>query len=581
MKHKSLLVHLLLIVGLLWPNNIIARNELENPTTVGDNNSYDYIVVGVGAAGAILARKLSDRNESVLALDLGEFRYDDPIILSPNIGAVIEGVPVITSLSFDPRYAKIYPIPIGGTDALTYSEGQGSIGGGAAHNFLAAVRGTPSIYDAWAAASGDPRWIYNNLLPKMKALEHFYPNVATPPDPSQRGFTGPISITQAPPFTSLYLTTTLPAASNSITSLDYNNPNQGITVVSTPQSLVTPGPNSRRSYSALEFLPMTGPGAVIDAEGNGLNGRRLKVQASARVIKINFDDRHKAVSVDYILTKDNCTEIRTAYLNNTGKLVLSAGAIQTPNLLLHSGVGPQHELSTLGIPVVLNSPNVGKNFQTHFGASALIAGNTGTGFAFIDGNGPSVSPPFLLPEGVRRLQIISQGFGAVSSSLAFLLNPFTRGSVNLVSADPLIDPEIVFPLYDPATGQDQFATPGTDANLIVRYLKIILDAATDAGLVVLQPSPAVYAGGDAALFAYARDLTNAVIAIHGAGTARMGTDISNSVVDGRLKVHGLRNVYIGDASVQPLLPDGNTNLSVYYTALELAAILGYDTPPAL
>jgi len=567
---------------MLWPNNLIAHKLPNYTPTKTDSDSYDYIVVGVGAAGAILARKLSDRHESVLALDLGEFRYDDPVILSPNIGAVIGGVPVITSLTFNPQYAKTYPVPIGGTDALIYSEGQGSIGGGSAHNYLAAVRGTPGIYDGWAVASADPRWLYNSILPKMRAVEHFFPNVATPQDPNQRGFNGPISVTQSPPVTTAFLTTTLPADSNSIPTLDYNNPTLGVTVVGSNQAFVTPAPNSRRSYSALEFLPMSGPGAVIDAEGNGLNGRRLKVQSNARVIKINFDRKNNAVSVDYILTKDNCTEVRTACLNDAGKLILTAGAVQTPNLLLHSGVGPAAELEPLGIPVVLDSPQVGKNFQDHYGATALIAGNTGAGAAFIDGNGPSVSPPTLLPQNVRRIQIISQAaFGGVSSSIAFLLNPASRGSINIVSADPLIDPKIVFPMYNPATGQDQFAVPGTDANLIVRYFKILQDAANDAGLAVLQPSPAVYAGGDAALFAYARSIENWVISIHGAGTAQMGTNISNSVVDGRLKVHGLKNVYIGDASVQPVIPDGNTNFSVYYTALELAAILGYPTPPAL
>lgn len=580
MKIIGTLFRVLLSFMLLLPYNALAQESEEI-----EAKSYDYIIVGVGSSGSILARKLSDRGASVLALDLGEFRYNDPIILSPNTGAVVDGTPIITTLTYDPRYAKTYPLPLFPVNpnplaALLYSEGSGSIGGGGAHNYLAAVRGTPSIYDEWATVTGDPRWFYNNILPKMRAVETYTPN-GTIPSPTQRGFTGPISVTQLSPLT-LPFYTNLALDSNSTPTSDYNNPDLGVTVVGTPQAFITPGANSHRSYSALEFLPMRGPDAVIDRNGNGLNGRNLKVLSNARVLKINFCDR-RACSVEFAYTNKK-NKMGTACLKDKGRLILTAGAVQTPNLLLHSGVGPAEELLPLGIRPVVDSPNVGRNLQDHYGVSALVAGDGGTtgGFAFIDGNGPSVEPPALLPRGIRRIQVIVQPGAPVFGALGFILNPQSRGSVKIVSSNALIDPKLDFNMYDPATGQNDPNVPGTDANLAVRFLRILRDAVEDSGYTMLQPNPLAgdYASNDT-LFAYATDISNWGVTSHVAGTARMGTSIANSVVDGRLKVHGLENVYIGDASVQPRIPDGNTNFSAYYIALELANILGFPTPPAL
>jgi choline dehydrogenase len=315
---------------------------------------------------------------------------------------------------------------------------------------------------------------------------------------------------------------------------------------------------------------------VIDSRGNGLNGRKLKILTNARALRFNTE-QDRAISVDYVRTFGSHANVHTACLKYKGKLILSAGALQTPKLLMLSGVGPAAELTALGLKVVLDSPNVGQNLQNQYGAFAEIAvpGALSQAEAWIDGS------PYTAPTGQRLVQLLMEGAAGPGPGaypiLASLVNAKSRGSVYLVSADPLIDPVINMNMYSDGS----FSTNGTDANLVVSSLKIIRDAAALTGYTMLNPSPAVYAGGDAALFAYATSASAWAIQDHITGTTRMGTDITNSVVDGRLRVHGLKNVHIGDIGVEPDNTNGNTCSGAYYIALELANILGYPTPPAL
>lgn len=579
MKSRSGFFLIVLLLSLLKPIFALPEESLLLDTEADsvDREFWDFIVVGVGSAGSILARKLSDRHQSVLAIDVGEFRYNDPIILNPNPLATEA---VANQLLLNPRYALTYPVPFGFLQALGYSEGQGSIGGGGAHNFLLAIRGTPDIYDGWAAVTGDPRWLYNSLLPKMKAVEAYTPLVSA--NPAQRGFTGPIKVTQQPPLSCPFFNS-IASITDSVFSNDYNDPTMptpaanGV-VIGANQTFITPNAPQIRSYSATEFLPMApSPGAVIDANGNGLNGRKLKVLTNARAVKFNVE-KGEAVSVEYLRHFAGTERKRIACLSKKGKLILSAGSIQTPKLLLLSGVGPSTELTPLGIDVVVDSPNVGKNLQDQLGPNTVIAGTSSPGEAFLDGNSPvsAITAVPLLPK-MRRIQAIVGGGAGVFTALALITNPKSRGSVTIVSSDPLFEPALDFNIFS----DGPFTTPGTDANLAVRYLRIICAAAADSGFFMIAPTPAQCRGSDADLFAYASNVANLVLQSHVAGTARMASNISSGVVDGRLKVFGLSNVYIGDNSVAPETENGNTNFMAYYIALELANILGYPTPPAL
>src|SRR5213075_2653994 len=158
----------------------------------GHKKEFDYIIVGFGAACAILARKLSDGNkQSVLVLEAGENNILTSETLSPNPFG-----PELT-LAFAPNYAATYPIITPADTVIIYSEGR-EWGGGAAHNDMQAVRPTKFDANNWALEAVNNQWSYNNILPLMRILETYTPNNTTV-DVTQRGIFGPIHLTQNPP----------------------------------------------------------------------------------------------------------------------------------------------------------------------------------------------------------------------------------------------------------------------------------------------------------------------------------------------------------------------------------------------
>lgn len=527
---------------------------------------YDYVIVGGGSAGCIAARKLSDNyHKSVLLIEAGGNYLHDPVILDPNWADNAD------TLLTSPKYAITYPYILGFLKQLLYSEGR-QLGGGGAHNFLLTYRGTPSIYDLWASITGNPLWSYDgNVLNLMKALETYTPD-GTVANLVQRGTNGPISILQNPPivpvpgdfFSSLSSQTLTPFVA------DYNDPTTGEIGISALQQFITPPPNSRRSFSGLDFV-----GKVIKPDGQGRGKRDLTVLTNALALKIKFSKDMRAESVSYSITNSKGKEeIREARLKKKGSLILAAGSIQTPTLLMRSGVGPAAQLEAAGIPVVLDSPNVGQNLQCQHGTGLILTSPTPP-FPFeaqvlLDGY------PYMPNDGVRRIEVIAISEGPVSEMLPFLTNPKSRGSVSVVTNNPLIGPMVNIGVFTDGS----FSTPGTDAYLQVSFFKIMKAAATAAGLTVIFPTPDDYAS-DAALFAAATDLNHLCMQSHIVGTARMGTNINNGVVDGNLNVFGLKNVKIGDNSIQPQSVNGNTCYSAYVIALVLCQTLGIPTPPAL
>ncbi len=553
-------------------SNPCVEKELKCPPAKKFSKGYDFIIVGLGSAGSILARKLSEpdahgRRKRVLALETGVNVQKDPVILNPM------WVDNANTLIYSPKYALNYPVPIGFLQSTLYAEGL-NWGGSASHNFLLAGRGTPDIYDFWSTVSANKMWLYNNLLPKMKAVESYFSD-GTPFDAAQRGSHGPISVTQNPPIGmgDVFLNN-LSTITGTPFIPDYNDPKYGQIGISAIQQFITPGPNSHRSYSNLEFLPAgKGKGAVVSNSGIGLHGRRLKIISNARVLKFDINEDKYATGITYVFTGKEDKVLR-ASLNKGGKLILTAGAIRTPKLLFNSGVGPADELSAVGIPVVLDSPQVGKNLQCQYGSSAFIEGHiTNMAQSFLSG-----SPYFPGDPSIRRIQVNYAITGADTfQALPWILDPQSLGSLTIVSNDPLIDLQINLPVYS-----NPF-----DASLIVAFYKIMKQTANAAGATVLFPPPQDFpapfgpAPDDSALLADAASLDALVLQSHIVGTTRMGKSINDSVVSGKLKVHGLENVYIGDAGIQPKSVNTNPCFGVYYTALVLAEILGYPTPPAL
>lgn len=538
---------------------------------------YDYVIVGNGTAGAVLARKLSDSGKKkVLVLEAGVNNDSDPAVLT--VQPLFPFLEALTEITFNPKYAATYGVTTGIIQGQVYSEGRGW-GGSSAHNYTEAVRGTPTIYNNWATLSGNPMWSYNNLLPIMKALENFTTNATTPFDPAQRGSGGPISLTQFPALSLADpLASALASGFNAGFVADYNNPDD-ISTIGTPyvgfsafQMFATPAPLpdvvGYRSFASNSFLD-----PVVTPEGRGLKKRLLRIESNAFVSRVLFNGK-KAIGVEFFYA-DSPDRVKQAF----GKqIILCAGAVHSPAILQRSGIGDAALLNSLGIDVLVDNPNVGANLNNQYGPNAIVKLNTFAspflhGFANASGT-PALAAPFAYPnDSTRRIQVVGLNIGAnLARVLVFLLNPNSRGSIKIVSKSPFIPPNIDLNMYS----DGDVLTNGTDANLAVTSY-YLLQNAVGAGNVLF---PSDYSSPQA-LLAQAQTLDGMTIESHISSTTQMGTSPSNAVVDGNLRVFGVKNLMVCDMGVVPELPDGNTCYCVYLLALGLANILGAPVPPAL
>lgn len=558
---------LLLMIGLSAPADLIAK--CKKKPYKGNQDTFDYIIVGFGSAGAILARKLSDDfKNSVLVLEAGPNNMEDPDTLNPN--AFLTS----TRLTFNPDFAATYPVPLAGAFlGIVYSEGR-EWGGSAAHNGLQAVRGVPSDYNTWAMDSGNAQWLYNNVLPLMKLLETYTPN-GTIPNPTQRGFSGPIGITQNPPIDSSSLAQVTAAVAGAPLVSDYNDATLPDVSTSALQQFITAGLNSRRSFSAYDFCTI---GEVMNEEGMGLNGRKLRVLGNAVVARVLMDG-NDAVGVEYLINLPDKESEKVKKVYARKKVILCAGSINTPKILMLSGIGDAAMLENAGIDVIVDNPNVGAHLINQYGPTAIITNNNpipgGLFMSFMD------LRPYMPADEVRRIQLEAFDFGGgIALMGGVLAHPESRGSIEIVSKDPLIPAKVNLNMYDVAQGQADFNVQGTDAYLAVSFYKLVRDIANAAGETVLSPAPFQYAS-DAALFSAASSIQNILLTYHIVGTARMGTDVSNSAVDGNLHVHGVNNLMVADVSVASGITGGNTCLPAYVIGMVASNILGACIPPIL
>lgn len=542
---------------MIMPVDVMAEKVFK-----GHQDKFDYIIVGFGAAGAILARKLSDNfDNSVLVLEAGENKILDPVVLSPDPEEFED------ELGFDPTYSITYPIPAP-AGVATYSEGR-TWGGGATHNDMQAVRPTPNDTVAWATMGNNAQWLYANILPLMTALETYTPD-GTVANPTQRGLTGPIGLTQNVAVSDDPLAMAIATVAAAPFTADYNN--ALLSTVSTgPIQLFTKA-GERRSFSAYDFMTI---GEIMDHKGRGLHGRKVRVMGNAVVTRILFDGT-KATGVQYLRNHSDKKSEKIKKVYARKQVILCAGAINSPKLLMLSGIGDAEMLNNLGIDVVVDNPNVGAHLENQYGAIALMTYNTeipgGQIASFID------ERPYMPADSVRRMQLIGMNASEDVALLAgLILKPSSVGSVTIVSKDPLMQPKVDMNMYS----DGDVTTVGSDAYKVVSFLKLAKAIATAAGSTMIYPTEEQYAAGDEALLQAAQNPSSLVIAYHTIGTTRMGTSIANGVVDGNLRVLGAQNLMVLDIGSLPVSPSGNTCYSAYITALIGAQVLGVPTPPAL
>ena len=529
--------------------------------------TYDYIVVGAGSAGAAVANRLSaDPRHRVLLLEAGP--ASNPWSRIPVGYARLVNNPAANWLySAEPEAntnGRRLPVPRGRL-----------LGGSSAINGQAFVRGQAQDFDAWAQM-GNRGWSYSDVLPFFKKMERYEGEG----DDVFRGRDGPLRVTNPDWRDPLFSALIKAAGQVGIRhNPDYNGAEQdGIAM-----SQATIASRQRMSTARCYLDPVR-------------SRPNLRIETGALTEGLLLDGK-RCTGVRYSVA-GSVREARAAR-----EVVLSAGSVNSPQLLELSGIGQPERLKGLGIPVRHALPGVGENLRDHYaprtrwaiGARGFTFNDRGRGLglvgqalryalsgrgllgmvaapirAFVRSREGLASPDLLLgwvpmltepgPKGPR----ISRQSGM--TCYAHPMRPESRGHIHIVSSDPRKPPAINF----------NFLSAPVDAELTVRAVRIacsIMHAPALAHLQISEIAPGPQRKSDAEIIDWVKQAAETTY--HPVGTCKMGSDPA-AVVDSRLRVHGIAGLRVADASIMPTLTSGNTNAPSIMIGEKAAAMVLED-----
>lgn len=550
----------------------------------------NYIVIGAGTAGAVVANRLSNRS-SVIVIHNGKNELQNPLI-AMSVNAFVTVPSGVVGAPFFQNGLSV-PQPNLNNRQLLWMEAV-PLGGGSAVNGGAYCRGTDQDYSQWLSVAG-PLWSVSRINQVFVSLEKYHGQTT---NTSAHGYSGPVSIYQIPNPTmvakvfnqAIINGTGIPSV------LDYNDPNTPIG--SSAQMQFTQfGVNGKfRESSASAFLNSD----VIDSDGNGVNGRPLKIKFESTATRILFKGQ-KAVGVEYY----HRGKLKRVFADKG--IIISAG-LKSSALLLHSGIGPRSLLNRLHIPVVFDNPNVGQNLIDD---SFLILGFTSnpndtpisngspvilplsTVLAeivqssthrqllkslnipsrltqFSDDNGIFKQIAFLPdpagPSNIRQFLISAiNPIPGVTLALFYLVQPSSRGYVSINSRNPLAPPVINYGMLS-----------ASDLDLYIRGFQTYIPAinaalqAIDPQYQLFFPDPAIIADTAQLTEFITESVTNSM---HFQGHCRMAPLSQGGVVNPHAQVYGVRHLYVADNSIVPFPMDGTPMATGYLIGENVSRIL--------
>ncbi len=505
--------------------------------------SYDYIVVGSGSGGAVVAGRLAaETDASVLVLEAGDSDQLDavlnPLLWPTNIRSERDWG--YSAEASDAVNGRSLILPMGKV-----------VGGGSSINVMIWARGHKNDFDFWAAETGDDAWAYDNVLEIYKRIEDWH----GPADATRRGTGGRLFMQEVP----------------------------------------DPNPIAPAFLTACESV---GIPAYADMNGEMMEGEGGAALANVRI----RDGQRRNIPSDYLwetLRRPNITlltgaEVQTLEMDGTHvtgvtftyrgetrtasagtRVVLSAGAINTPRILMTSGIGPAAHLAEVGIEVRHDLPGVGQNFQDHILAAGCVweyktplpPKNSAAEATFFWKSDSALDTPDMQPFQIEvpyASEVHGPAFAPPAGSWTIapgIVRPHSTGEVRLTGAQP----------GDPVAIDGGFLREEADLRALTHCIELCREIGNSgpmADFVKREVMPGALDGD--ALRDFARNAAGTYF--HESCTCKMGRD-EMAVVDGQLSVHGIEGLSIADASVMPRVSTGNTMAPTVIIGERMADIL--------